>query len=124
MTRFASTETTLPATTTDCTKCGVNKSGKRSCCARGGTWFGKCGDEGDYFAHTWLEGMQACNEQPVAAGQEIDKKTGETSVHLFHSQTTSLTVPGTDAVIKGYVNSGDFKKSNILLGFIIIFSFF
>ena len=124
MTRFASTETTLPATTTDCTKCGVNKSGKRSCCARGGTWFGKCGDEGDYFAHTWLEGMQACNEQPVAAGQEIDKKTGETSVHLFHSQTTSLTVPGADAVIKGYVNSSEFKKLNILLGFILVFSFF
>ena len=45
-----------------CPKCGItNKSGLRSCCARGGAWFKKCGDPGDTnFGHTWLEGFHAC----------------------------------------------------------------
>ena len=46
-----------------CPKCGTSKkSGKRSCCARGGAWFKNCGDDaGDSdFDHTWSEGMQAC----------------------------------------------------------------
>ena len=45
-----------------CPKCGtIQKSGKLSCCARGGAWFKKCGNVGDSkFEHTWVEGMQAC----------------------------------------------------------------
>ena len=44
-----------------CPKCGANKSKKRSCCFRGGTWFKKCGEENDSkFGHTWDEGTQAC----------------------------------------------------------------
>ena len=45
-----------------CAKCAAaKKSGKLSCCARGGAWFKKCGDIGDIkFDHTWAEGMQAC----------------------------------------------------------------
>ena len=55
--------TTAPTT---CTKCGTIKksgkqSGKRTCCARDGAWFKNCGDKGDLsFAHTWVEGVQAC----------------------------------------------------------------
>ena len=45
-----------------CTKCGTTKkSGKRSCCARGGAWFKNCGDAGEVkFDHTWAEGVQVC----------------------------------------------------------------
>ena len=45
-----------------CPKCGTTKQfGKRSCCARGGTWFKNCGDAGDTkFDHTWAEGVEAC----------------------------------------------------------------
>ena len=45
-----------------CAKCGITKKfDKRSCCARGGAWFKKCGDRGDtQFDHTWAEGIQAC----------------------------------------------------------------
>ena len=48
-----------------CTKCGTTKeSGTRSCCARGGAWFEKCGDTGDTkFGHTWAEGIQACTSR-------------------------------------------------------------
>ena len=47
-----------------CPKCGTtNKSGKVSCCARGGSWFKNCGDEGNTkFDHTWAEGVQACKD--------------------------------------------------------------
>ena len=46
-----------------CTKCGtIKKSGKLSCCARGGSWFKNCGESGDTkLDHTWVEGIQACN---------------------------------------------------------------
>ena len=45
-----------------CDECGtIKKSGKRSCCARGGAWFKNCGDVGGTkFDHTWVEGIQAC----------------------------------------------------------------
>ena len=48
-----------------CTKCGTfRKSGKRSCCARGGTWYENCGDDGDTdFDHTWTEGKTACKSK-------------------------------------------------------------
>jgi hypothetical protein len=47
-----------------CPKCGsIKKSGKLSCCARGGAWFKNCGDAGDpHFDHTWVEGIQACKK--------------------------------------------------------------
>jgi surface protein len=48
-----------PAAT--CPKCVPTKSGKSSCCARGGSWFKKCGEPGDSnFEHTWFEGNLAC----------------------------------------------------------------
>merc|ERR1719182_1195250 len=57
---------TIPSTT--CPMCGTNaKSGKRSCCIRGGAWFKKCGSTGDTkFEHTWVDGVQAC-KSPISA---------------------------------------------------------
>ena len=45
-----------------CPKCGTTKkSGRRSCCARGGSWFKNCGDARDpNFDHTWPEGIRSC----------------------------------------------------------------
>ena len=69
---------TTPAVTTPslppsvgpvCPKCGMFKtSGKLSCCARGGAWFDKCGENGDPSSHhTWAEGIEACNSFPAKA---------------------------------------------------------
>ena len=58
-----------PAVTTitgsECAKCGtITKSGKSSCCGRGGSWFGKCGGVGNArFGHTWVEGIQVCKSR-------------------------------------------------------------
>ena len=50
---------------TICPKCSVfPNSGKVSCCARGGSWFNECGDDGDTaFAHTWSEGIRTCRSK-------------------------------------------------------------
>ena len=47
---------------TVCPKCGtLEKSGKASCCGRGGSWFGHCESAGSaQLGHTWLEGIEAC----------------------------------------------------------------
>ena len=60
--------TVSPSTVTSrnrCLKCGIaKKSGKRSCCARGGAWFKNCGDADDTkFDHTWIEGIEACKSR-------------------------------------------------------------
>ena len=37
------------------------RSGKLSCCARGGAWFENCGtSDNSNTEHTWVEGVQAC----------------------------------------------------------------
>ena len=45
-----------------CPKCGViNKSGRISCCGRGGSWFGNCGAAGKVkLDYKWSEGIEAC----------------------------------------------------------------
>ena len=70
----------VPTTTTvslarRCPKCGtIKKSGKRSCCARGGSWFKKCGDADDAeFDHTWTEGIGTC--QGFAASALVNAST-------------------------------------------------
>ena len=47
-------------TAAKCPKCGTSPTGKRSCCARGGAWRGKCGDDGENMEYTWTEGLDAC----------------------------------------------------------------
>ena len=46
-----------------CPKCGSKVSDTRgiisSCCAPGGAWDGKCGDEGE-AEYTWNQGVKAC----------------------------------------------------------------
>ena len=58
-----------------CLKCGtIAKSGKNSCCGRGGSWFRNCGSAGNVkLRHTWHEGIQACkirSQFKVAMGRQ------------------------------------------------------
>lgn len=58
--------------TSVCYKCGIGKSGERSCCAQGGAWLGKCGSDGDSkFEHTWAEGFRACKQAPTTGGTKV-----------------------------------------------------
>ena len=59
-----------------CPECATFKgSGKRSCCAHGGSWSGNCGSAGSGSTHTWVEGMEACNAFGASAF-----KSGEAGV--------------------------------------------
>ena len=58
-----------------CPKCGtIQKSGKASCCAPGGSWFKNCGGSGNTkLGHTWYEGIHVCKarlQSKTAVGQE------------------------------------------------------
>ena len=60
--QYISTATTTTTTGPACLKCGtIKKSGKGSCCGRGGSWFKNCGSAGKKrLQHTWYEGIHAC----------------------------------------------------------------
>ena len=52
----------------------MRKSGVKSCCAKGGSWFGKCGSADDTnVGHTWYEGVQVCKarQSQIAVGQQL-----------------------------------------------------
>ena len=67
---------TTTTTISVCPQCGtVQRSGKSSCCGRGGSWFGQCGNAGNkHFGHTWYEGIRVCNvrQTQVAAQQQLE----------------------------------------------------
>ena len=62
MKTLAGTTTTAAIAVSVCPRCGtIGKSGKSSCCGRGGSWFRNCGGGGNTrLQHTWYEGIQAC----------------------------------------------------------------
>ena len=62
-----------------CVKCGITKkSGKMSCCGRGGSWFGNCGSAGGAkLEHTWSEGLQVCKERGQSAMVISEQLSGD-----------------------------------------------
>ena len=80
------TGSTSAITRKRCRKCSsLKKSGKLSCCARGGAWFQRCGAAADSSSeHTWVEGIQACNsfrsysiEEPAQAMLLLERVIAE-----------------------------------------------
>ena len=67
-----------------CPKCVVlKKSGKSSCCGRGGSWFNRCGSDGSaHHDHTWTEGIQACRHW-------VESKRPAGSSHTLVSASTT-----------------------------------
>ena len=67
-----------------CPKCGtIKKSGKKSCCAPGGSWFKNCGNPGDKkVQYTWSAGMKVCSDDidsPIP--EKPEKTTGNPDHH-------------------------------------------
>ena len=60
---------TTTSTSSICLMCGViKKSGLRSCCGHGGSWFGNCGSTGNSkHNYTWRQGIEACKTQKFRA---------------------------------------------------------
>ena len=77
----ADATTTIAASV--CPRCGtIAKSGKLSCCGRGGSWFKNCGGVGNTkLQHTWHEGMHVCkaltqSKAVIAHQKGIDSSQG------------------------------------------------
>ena len=58
--------------TIGCPVCAVSKNGKANCCFSGGSWRGKCGEEGNpKFEHTWDEGVEVCKHKNTQNGEIV-----------------------------------------------------
>ena len=102
-----------PAVTTKtishvCHKCGTMvKSGKRSCCGRGGSWYKNCGAAGNANSeHTWHEGIRACKarlQSKTVIGQLInaDEQKVNDSFTDMPTADTAHTSPTTPMISKG-----------------------
>ena len=70
-----------------CSKCStLKKSGKLSCCARGGAWFKNCGDaDATQFDYTWAEGIEACKGLLKPSLQVILRNVGGVIVNPLNT---------------------------------------
>ena len=102
-----------------CSKCATNKAGKRTCCARGGSWFQQCGDPGDSkFDHTWAEGLLACKPASSAESQGQSLVTNQTTNPqeggAAQQEIISSIAGRTGKVYHGAVNFAGSDKSSTL----------
>ena len=128
----------IVAITSRCRKCGIDKrSGKPTCCARGGNWYSDCGSVGDAnFSHTWAEGLQACKDMPTTTTTsqgsteqltQSDYQT-TTTINQFESARlrSGLRHKSIETAIDSVPHAGatnskvDLKKSVLIHNFMII----
>ena len=80
-----------------CPKCvTIKKSGKSSCCGRGGSWFRSCGSAGNAkLHHTWYEGIRACktgSQLKTATGQQSSADQQLSSHHGFSKANSNAVI--------------------------------
>ena len=94
-----------------CARCATNKAGKRSCCARGGAWFKKCGDVGGtQFDHTWVEGMQACKSVMLPVESPVSHHVEDLRVIVFPLRTAQ---PQNSTQLEGEIFRPVMSMSNV-----------
>ena len=84
-----STTPVIPA----CPECGiVRKSGKLSCCGRGGSWFGDCGTTVTAdIGHTWYEGIHACKARQSRAAVAVNVSIITPALEVTADNTVTTT---------------------------------
>ena len=125
------TSTSMVSSSGRCAKCGTFKnSGKRSCCARGGTWFTKCGDsDGTKLDHTWIEGIQACNTSASAPlALQVILHHGETMQNLddlrnIYRKRTHINLPGGLSNVGTTYSKDYFELTKIIVCMCVLFIF-
>jgi len=86
---------TATTTVSQCPTCGkIGRSGRSSCCGRGGSWYGNCGSSGNAETHhTWYEGLQICKTHS-AIGQQLVVVAQQESTDASPAKTsTTIWVP-------------------------------
>ena len=91
----------MPDTIPVCSKCGIiKKSGKSSCCSRGGSWFGKCGSAGDSnHEHTWSEGILACKEWARSNVASVEESKAAQELGLSGGAGNLSSLPSANAAV-------------------------
>ena len=87
----APAQVALQAPAVGCSVCGTfKKSGKVSCCAHNGSWFGRCGGADDpRFDHTWMDGTRVCDVSARESSSEsVLNAAFAQSPNVTHSETT------------------------------------
>ena len=118
------THTTVMVTSISvCPKCGtIKKSGKTSCCGRGGSWFGNCGNIGERtIGHTWFEGSHVCQSRaptpisPVHQAAIAFTENTTPTVNLT-TPTVNLTTPTVNGMsMSAHVMEGhDFAEMSMI----------
>ena len=100
-----------------CPRCGTTeKSGKMSCCGRGGSWFRNCGGGGNTkLHHTWSEGIQVCktrsqSKKGISQGINVDRRKvidfsqvpaviTATNTFAFASVNTATLIPDAESTV-------------------------
>ena len=94
-----------------CPNCGITKkTGKRSCCGRGGAWFKNCGDaRNTLFDHTWSEGIQACKDFAASAfvnsPPQVMLRHAEVIVHPLKTPPRHATQQHTNIYLPGSISN-------------------
>ena len=120
-TRVTKAGPSTTAATSGCPKCGTIRTGESSCCGRGGTWAGKCGNEVNAkFEHTWVEGVQVCSSaSALNAGHSEPDGSQETQAQ---ETSTQGTVYGEDSVYDAgnerHVSSQVYAKLTRAIGYV------
>ena len=108
----AVTKKANPAPVT-CAKCVVNKAGKSTCCARGGSWFKRCGKTDDSkFEHTWDEGIKACEKPDSGVAQAQAMLSNQTN--NIHQQQNGRQ----NSISTGSINKVDETRTVNCRGFV------
>ena len=84
-----------------CPKCvTIAKSGKPSCCGRGGSWFRNCGGGGNKrFKHTWKEGIYACKARSRSKTALAQQNNGVQPKDMDSSYSSDKTTPATKPLV-------------------------
>ena len=85
---------TRESATPVCAKCAPNSQGRLTCCAEGGTWFNKCGYDGDY---TWAQGFQACKNAGL-------REEAQSQVKLTQKVAQHQIMDSTDLTKSNYID--------------------
>ena len=105
-----------------CPTCGtIDRSGKASCCGRGGSWFGNCGSVGSAkFHHTWYEGIRVCtarSQSKAAIGQQPHAAQHKSTHPMAKTPTALLmTTPITSQTCENDV------RINLLIMIFVLFA--
>ena len=90
-----------------CRTCATNNEGRPTCCSKGGSWYLKCGDAGEY---TWAQGFQACKN----AGSGVEA-LGQAK--LTQNDIQNQSIDSTDATKSNYKDPTELTLFAVLLLF-------